>query len=394
MHISHTGMNKIQNTMMLLLFISFPFACSKNHQTGKETMSRQTAAWPVFRGDRNLSGVAEGRLPEKMSVCWSFDTGSEIVSSPVIGLESVFIGSTNGKVYAIGLCDGQQKWVFDSQDDIEAPPLLLNETVFIGNLSGDFFAIDARTGKEKWRAHTGGNIMGSANWASVSMNGETLVIVGSYDTKMYAFDAETGALKWTYETGYYINGAPATDGGNVVFGGCDRMLHIVSVTNGVKRGAVDTGSYIAGSAALVEGRAYVGNYEGKLVCIHIAGQKIVWEYKNGENPGGFFSSPAIGKKRIYIGSRDRFLHCIDRETGIPLWKFRTRGDVDSSPVIAGDKLLLGSTDGRLYMIDCETGKEIWSYEIGASITGSPAVIDGMVVIGAADGRVYAFGETK
>ncbi|MHB9028790.1 MAG: outer membrane protein assembly factor BamB family protein, partial [Candidatus Latescibacterota bacterium] len=211
---------------------------------------------------------------------------------------------------------------------------------------------------------------------------------------MYCFDAESGERKWTYETGYYINGAPATDGQIIVFGGCDQMLHIVSAADGVKRGEVNAGSYIAGSAALVGGRAYVGNYDGKLVCIDIPGKKIMWEYEDGENRSEFFSSPAVGNNRVYIGSRDHFLHCVDRETGRQVWKFRTRGDVDSSPVIVGDTIVFGSADGRLYVIDSENGKEVWSYEIGAPLLGSPAVVDGMVVIGATDGRVYAFGESK
>jgi len=365
--------------------------CTQNDAPEKTGGLSESALWPVFRGDRNLSGVSDAKLPDRMKLLWSFAAGERIVSSPVIGFGAVFIGSTDGKVYSIGLADGAKRWVFDTGDDIEASPLLCDSTVYVGNLNGHLSALDALSGRIVWKNVIGGEIKGSANTASDPESGRKLVLVGSYDATMYCFDAATGDTVWTYETGYYINGAPATDGRHVVFGGCDEMLHILSVRDGAKTGEVDAGSYIAGSAALVGGRAYVGHYGGQVVCIDIGEKRLVWTYEGGERGSVFFSSPAVGDERVYIGSRDRSLHCVDRATGLPVWKFRTHDEIDCSPVIAGNSIVFGSGDGRLYMVDAAGGKEIWSYEIGASIEGCPAVIDGMVVIGADDGRVYTFG---
>ena len=366
--------------------------CSGKKDTEHISESPEEEIWPIFRGDRNLSGVADAQISDTMNLLWSFKTGGAVISSPVIDFGSVFIGSTDGKVYAIGLRNGSKIWEYDTGDDIEASPMLLDKTLYIGNLSGNFFALDVETGKVVWQYEIGSDIMGSANWVDVPGSSKKLVLVGSYDTKMYCFDSDTGSLKWTYETNYYINGTPATDGQNVVFGGCDEQLHIVSAIDGTKKGAVAAGSYIAGSAALVDNRAYIGHYGGQLVCIDVNEQKIVWKYGDRESGREFFSSPAVGKDRVLIGSRDNYIHCVDRGTGQLIWKFQTRGEVDSSPVIVKDKVVFGSADGSLYMVGLEDGKMIRSYEIGASITGSPAVINGMIVTGAEDGRIYAFGE--
>ena len=379
----------------IVIFSCLLLGCSEKKSEKIDTVNNlETAYWPIFRGDQNLSGVAGVELPDDLELRWSFETGSDIISSPVVGFGNVYIGSTDGKVYSIGLLNGKKAWEFDTEDDIEASPLLFDQTIYIGNLNGNLFALDALSGHIKWKYKISGEIMGSANWATVPNSTKKMVLVGSYDTKMYCFDAETGDLEWTYETDYYINGAPATDGQHVVFGGCDEMLHIVSVNDGTKKGEVLAGSYIAGSAALVDNRAYVGHYNSKLVCIDLAEQKIVWEYEDKESRSEFFSSPAVGKDRIFIGSRDYFLHCVDRETGQQIWKFQTHDEVDSSPVIVADKVVFGSTDGRLYLLDIKDGREVWSYEIGAPILGSPAVLEGMIIIGSKDGSVYAFGESK
>ena len=138
----------------------------------------------------------------------------------------------------------------------------------------------------------------------------------------------------------------------------------------------------------------MGHYNQAVVRVDLAGQTIVWEYRAEGQGGAFFSSPAIGSDRVVVGSRDEFLHCLNRETGEKLWTFRTRGNVDSSPVIAGDAVIFGSDDGRLYRVDLASGRETWTYEIGGTLTGSPAVAGGCVFIGSEDGRIYAFGEAR
>jgi outer membrane protein assembly factor BamB len=349
-------------------------------------------SWPIFRGNNGLTGVADGKLPEKPILLWSFKTEYEIKSSPVVGLGMVFIGSNDGFIYALDLNDGSMKWQFNTEDDVEAPPLLLDSTIYIGSLSGNFYALNAGDGHLKWQYETGGQIHGSANWVKAAESLDKWILVGSYDNLMYCFDAITGKLQWTFETEYFINGAPATDGENVIFGGCDEIVYVVSAATGKKTGEVVAGSYIAGSAALLDNKAYIGHYGNKLICIDLISQKIIWEYGDQKKGGAFFSSPAVNKDYVIIGSRNRYVHCVKRSSGEIFWKFRTHDDVDSSPVICGNRVVIGSNDGRLYILNLNDGTEKWSYEIGAAIVGCPAVTGGKIFVGAEDGNVYAFGE--
>jgi outer membrane protein assembly factor BamB len=114
-----------------------------------------------------------------------------------------------------------------------------------------------------------------------------------------------------------------------------------------------------------------------------------WAFHDRDFP--FFASPAVTKDVVVFGGRDKLLHCVKREDGLPLWRFATRGKVDSSPVICGNQVVVGSDDGRLYVVSLDKGKELWSYEMGQAIESSPAVAGGRVVIGADDGNVYCFG---
>ncbi|MFC2154977.1 PQQ-binding-like beta-propeller repeat protein [Acidobacteriota bacterium] len=386
-------MSKYKLIVIILIITIFLCAYPGKKEPDKKQNNIETAYWPIFRGDAGLSGTSRDKIPDKLSLRWNFQTGGEIFSSPAIGSGRVYIGSTDGKVYALHLEDGKKIWEFDTGDDIEASPLLLDDSIYIGSLSSDFFSLNADTGAVQWKYKTEGSIYGSANWARKQGSLEMLVFVGSHDNRMYCFDGATGKLNWTYETNHYINGAPATDGTLIVFGGCDEKLHIANVLDGKKLGEVGIGSYIPGSAALAGETAYLGHYGNKLVSIDMKNKKIAWEYSDAEHADPFFSSPAVGEDHVVIGSRDGFLHCVNRETGKKAWVFRTRDEVNSSPVIAGNRVVVGSIDGRLYVVNLKNGREAWSYEIGAAIIGCPAVTGGWIVIGSEDGRVYAFGES-
>jgi len=347
------------------------------------------ANWPMFRGQQRLLGVAQGILPNTLSFIWKFKTEGQIKSSPVIVDGLVFVGSSDKNIYAIDVNDGHQVWAYQTDDTVEATPCVIEGSIYAGSSGGFLYALDANSGSFRWKYETDGQILGAANW-TLSPDGRTIwIIVGSYDNKLHCLDSTSGETVWTYETDNYINGSPAVEEQIAVFGGCDALIHVVFLSDGTMVKTVDSGSYVAASAAILDGQVYVGNYDDVFIKADIETGKILWKYEDSKAP--FFSSPAIGRDVVVVGSRDELVHCIGRNDGKQLWTFQTLGEIDSSPVICGDKVIVGSQDGRLYMIRLSDGGKVWSYEIGQAISSSPAVANGMVIIGCDDGYVYAFG---
>lgn len=371
-----------------MIFRWFPLALAFGCASFAGAASPGTSAWPMFRGEPSLRGVAATPLPDDLTLRWSFATGGPAKSSAAIADGRVFIGSADGNVYALELATGKQVWSFKTEDIIEATPCIVDGTVYIGSSDTFFYALDAKTGALRWKYQTGDKILGGANWL-LGPDKAVRIVVGSYDGKLYCFEPATGKSLWTYETSNYINGAPAVAQGRIIFGGCDAILHSVDA-EGKAMGDTDAGAYIAGSVAIAGNCAYFGHYGDEVLAIDFVAGKVLWRFKEREFP--FFSSPAVTDKVVVIGGRDKRLYCLDRDTGVKRWEFATKAKVDSSPVICGDKIVVGSDDGRLYVVSLATGKELWSYEIGKSLASSPAVADGMVIIGSDDGSVYAFGK--
>ena len=85
-------------------------------------------SWPIFRGDQNLKGVAKTTIPTSPKLLWTFETGDNIKSAPVVANGKVVIGSTDGFVYCLDT-NGKLLWKFDSGNVIEAPALILENVV-------------------------------------------------------------------------------------------------------------------------------------------------------------------------------------------------------------------------------------------------------------------------
>ena len=64
-----------------------------------------------------------------------------------------------------------------------------------------------------------------------------------------------------------------------------------------------------------------------------------------------------------------------------LWSYETGGfaGIASSPAVADGKVFVGSYDNNIYCLDEDTGSFIWSYSTGDWVYASPAVADGKVL---------------
>jgi outer membrane protein assembly factor BamB len=75
--------------------------------------------------------------------------------------------------------------------------------------------------------------------------------------------------------------------------------------------------------------------------------------------------PAIVGDRVYFGSMvDHQLRCVDLKTGKQLWTFFTGGPVRLAPTVDGGKVYFGSDDGRVYCLDAAEGRQLWNVQAG------------------------------
>jgi len=125
-------------------------------------------------------------------------------------------------------------------------------------------------------------------------------------------------------------------------------------------------------------------YEEKISYKQNIGQ-LIWRYKTGSE---IYSSPIVYNGKVYVGSDDYYLYCINADNGKLIWRYKTEFWIYSSPTVYNGKVYIGSCDHYLYCINADNGLPIWRYKTESDIYSSPAVYNGKVYVSSNDGYLY------
>ena len=360
-----------------------------------------------FRGGANQLGTYSGGGTTIVGLQWRFLTNGDVISSPAVAGNSVFVGSGDGHLYALDRTTGKQLWSFDAGAPIMSSPAVAHGLVYFGTYDGKFFAVEANRGTQRWRMSTGptlpfpwGHESGDRYTSSPNVaNG--VVGFGSGDGYVYSVDAASGRVKWRAKTEGRIRGTPAVDDGAVFVGSFDGRVYAFDLASGKQRWRYDTdgaalnsGNFgfdrrsIQSSPAVSNGVVFIGARDGFVYALGAADGKLRWRFNH--EISWINSSPAIADGVVYDGSSDaHFVQALDATTGRELWRANVGATVWSSPSVAGDQLYFGDGSGRIRILERRTGKELGAFITSAGVFSSPVIAGDLLFVGGADGGVYA-----
>jgi len=271
--------------------------------------------------------------------------------------------------------------------------MIHDSVLYVGRIDGYLSAISLTNRLDNlWNFETNGQIVASPN--IIPYEGREAIVIGSYDNYLYVIDSQNGKEINRFESGYYINGAVASTGRFVAFGGCDGWFRMVDCISGEQTDSLDLKIYIPASPAISQNDCYIADHSGNVYEIkldrgHIVSHTLLIEAQDDSGP--FVSVPAVSEKMVYLVSGDRHLYAIHRKDGSVAWKHLLKGDTgESSPVVCKDKVLVCTRTGIVTIHDSQTGVPLWEYDTGEQIFASPAVTDGYFYILTFRGTLFCF----
>ena len=247
--------------------------------------------WRTFMYDLGFSGMSpDEALKPPLGLLWKFKTGGPLYASPVIAHGVLYIGSTDGKLYALDAKAWGIKWVFDAGDAIRYSAAVFGDRVYFSARNNKVYALDARTGEKLWEFK-------SKNWMDAPpIVVDNTVYVGAFPSRIYLLNASTGALESVRE----------------------RTVHIRGIEYGCSNGVF---------------RPVFPEHNAKL-----------WrDYTNGSE-----SYPVSANETVYIGARDGKLHAFDTVSKAQTWVYQLGGFVEAAPAISDGILYAASGDGTVY----------------------------------------------
>ena len=269
-----------------------------------ETSSKPTAKpsapqtrpgdWAMFMRDLHFSGrSSDATLKPPLELRWKFKTGGPIHASPVIVDDTVYVGSTDGVLYALDAKRWGVKWMFRTDDAIRYAAAVWNNQVYFS----------------------------------------------SRDNYVYALDAKTGELVWKFKSNTWIDSPPIIADGQVHIGAFTRTIHVINATTGEAEGK-------RRDRVRIDGIEF-GCVQGKLRPIFPEHEAEVWrsfvDYT--------YSFPVRANDVVYIGARDHHLHAIDAVSKKKVWSYKTLGFVDAAPAVSDGTLYVTSHDGYVYAFE-------------------------------------------
>ncbi|MCW4010224.1 MAG: PQQ-binding-like beta-propeller repeat protein, partial [Candidatus Bathyarchaeota archaeon] len=284
-------------------------------------------------------------------------------------------------------------------------------------------AWDADTGQVLWRTPA---LYSIAYLTPVVADGKIYVqrysgTAGGVEAQTYTFscfDAFTGNIVWeipdvTWNTPIVAYGNLYTLGDGTLYCISDDPadypeFHNPSVINGQPGPSdisepwwiSDNYGSITGSPVAADGKVYFGSLDNNIYCLNANTGEKIWDFTTGYRVA---STPAVVNGRVFTGADDGNIYALNAETGEKLWETYAGGKLEvlfipawqprSSPQVDGGQVFVGSLDGNLYCLSASDGDVLWKSAAGTPefpVGGTPLVDGDVVYVASSDAYLYAF----
>ncbi|MEW6990909.1 outer membrane protein assembly factor BamB [Colwelliaceae bacterium 6441] len=329
---------------------------------------------------------------------------------PAVAYGKVFTASRDGDVYAHNSETGKEIWHVDlSEADEDAgfftrnKPALLSggpitgiNKVFLGSENGKVYALDAETGVLSWQAKVKGEVISAPAFDSGSL------VVNTVSGVLKAFNATNGEEQWKIEQEVpplTLRGvsSPTIAAGGVIVGSADGTLTVFILENGQQGWTTEVGEATGSTELervididakpLVFGdKVYAISTRGHLVAIDLRSGRTLWKRQYSSH-----RQMSISGNTIYLTDVKGHVYAIDRNNGLERWSqlaLTNRGV--TGPAAVKNHVVVGDFEGYLHWLDQETGEIVSRYQIdGSGVYSTPTVANDLLFVQSRDGDLQA-----
>jgi len=350
--------------------------------------------WPMFGYDPGHSGYVDQVVaphPVQGKLLWSHKFGP-VFSSPVAGLNMLFIASADGYLYALKQASGALVWRTRVGNYLtDATPALEGQVLFVALHSSALEALDAHTGQVYWTFETNEKIQ-----APPIAVGKRVLLASR--TTLWALDATGGQLLWKFHravSAWPTTGSPTVAGNTVYFGlGSGTQFWALDLADGHTIWSFNTGDRITSTALVAGNIVYVATWRGSIFALERVNGKKRWSYALNTRQAqsvvdGVGGSMALANGHLYVGDYRGSILSMDASRGSLIWRYATGAQVLATPLVAAGLVYIGSGDGYFYALDTHSGRPAWRYQTG-EIRSSASLANGHLYVGSLNGTIYAF----
>jgi outer membrane protein assembly factor BamB/predicted phosphodiesterase len=339
------------------------FSINQTYPDVKATWTYHSAAnvisTPSVAGDLvafgNQNGTVEALDLSTGKLKWKFQTGGPVFSSPAESNGDLVFGSADGYVYCLKE-GGKERWKFKTGAAVLGSPLIDGGDVYIGGSDHHFRVIGIENGKELFDY---AGLQGPVMSKPVIYN--RVLLFGAWDNYLYAYDLSKRELTWKWSNGStVINYSPAAcipvvKDDVVYVVAPDRYLSAIDITTGqtlwrTNEAAVRESIGMSADGNLVYGKTMqdtlVAFYTDKKTA------QLAWKMNVGYGYEHSPSMPVEKEGRIFFGTRNGVVYCVDISTQKIKWAHKIDNSmVNTINVINAKQLIVSTMDGTVCLLE-------------------------------------------
>jgi len=310
--------------------------------------------------------------PEVDKRCWPMFGGGPTRDLARLDID---LGIPRGKRWARGL-----------KSYVEYPPSYCDGVLYVNTFKGDTWAIEAETGKVLWR-----RVSDAHKPSTPAISGDN-IITSAKDGTVTALTRKAGKVVWQLRTNAIVESSPAVVDGMAYFGTTDGRLFAVDADTGRVRWAYDTGGRINSSPSLARGRICITTYAGSIFCLRQSNGTKLWSTyvkRDAFRYESFYASASTDGERLYTMARSGKIVALDAATGNVLWTDEVNSLGYSTPAVGRDRIFVGDFNGGLRAYRKTDGKLLWRTVVGGRILGGAVVVGDLVFFSTLETETYA-----
>ena len=301
--------------------------------------------------------------------CMPSTSVSVFYSTPAVAKDLVYVATyagENGKVMAInrlkpGYAEGapmrsKGEWLYPAETKyigaVVGDLVLDGDTLFVASSNGKLYALDALYGEKRWEFNTEGKI-----WATPTVK-DGIAYVGNYERKLYALSAQDGSLLWKVELPVAIASSPAVSNDSLFFGTFDSNLYAVSKADGSEKWRFKGGDWFWAKPVVKDGVVYAGCLDQKVYALDAGTGKELWQFTGN---GRIVAPPIFWGDLLIAISEMGELYVLESQSGTLQRKISV-GYTTMAPLYLMDNLVfVHGRDRTVYCVDVQKGEVAWKF---------------------------------
>ncbi len=378
-----------------------PHQVALNATTGEILWDTETTGAMCFSGSYYEGKLLKAAEQDNMFYCfdaetgnilWEYNPGTQLgywVSGSAVAYDMVYELNKDGYLYALDVNTGDLVWKYEGPGYLYWPgwPVVGDGKIYattgqrvsihpytLEYSESEFVCLDAYTGDLLWELP----IEAYSPRESTAIAYGNLYLIPGYieEFKMDSYVTldevwAIGSKPWSMWRSDSENSGTGQSG----------------PTNLNVRWKFTTGGGVVSTPSIADGRVYVGSQDKNIYCLDARDGRLLWNFTTGAR---IKSSPAVVNGKVYVGPDDGNVYCLDAKDGSLIWERHAGGYIEahfdavtgirSSPIVVDGRVYVGSLDTNLYCLDADDGEVKWAYKTEGPITSSPAVADGAVYV--------------